>query len=749
MAASTQSIGSVRAYNNRKWQHTPTKALRVPEIFAEQLKEIARQLDSGNPALIPQQESFSGMSLERLLEIQASLSEAIEIAKEAACDRRLEEAITFLAARCDGAASEDSKGFNAFDAKFGKWLAAEIHSGTPLRKRQAQSALKMVSKYANTQLALADMSLPKWETIEHQYGDEPPVPASEEIATRLELHGNKIYSYSPCSSEGLAKVKAVEPKGSWHSEDKSWRFSTEAARPLLEAFGDYEYIDPAIQAIALEQEREEAIAAQAKLEAAHQAGKALTELIANANLDEPLPCGWTLFQHQKEAVEWLLAHQRGTLYRGGILADHMGLGKTVSALIAARVLSVANNNLPVLVVAPASLRDNWIREAQKVGVAIEIFSWAKVPKPLNTQRYIVIADEAHYAQNLASARTKKLLSLAEHENCLATWLLTGTPLKNGRPSNLFPLLQAIAHPLAADKRHYEEYYCNGYFKEIGRKSVWDVTGSAHLDELSKNLSDALLRRTKDECLDLPEKQRVRRAADLTTTQMRIYKADLAILAQEYRDRIAGAKAKAEAEEDDEEARKLWVEARNLENAQALVTLGMMRKVGSLHKVDSACALAEELLEQGQQVVIFTEFLESAKLLYSSLEGCAELLTGETKQDDRQKIVDRFQAGESKVFIGTISAGGVGLTLTAASHVILVDRPWTPGDAEQAEDRCHRIGQSLAVFAYWLQLGVIDDLMDNLISEKQERIDLVLKGKQKSLSDLDSPSVIAKYLMSVL
>ncbi|KAB0238284.1 DEAD/DEAH box helicase [Microcystis aeruginosa EAWAG127a] len=67
--------------------------------------------------------------------------------------------------------------------------------------------------------------------------------------------------------------------------------------------------------------------------------------------------------------------------------------------------------------------------------------------------------------------------------------------------------------------------------------------------------------------------------------------------------------------------------------------------------------------------------------------------GKRNRKNRQAIVDRFQAGTSKIFIGTIKAGGVGLTLTAANQVILVDRPWTPGDADQAEDRCYRIGQN--------------------------------------------------------
>jgi len=174
-------------------------------------------------------------------------------------------------------------------------------------------------------------------------------------------------------------------------------------------------------------------------------------------------------------------------------------------------------------------------------------------------------------------------------------------------------------------------------------------------------------------------------------------------------------------------------------------------VGSLYKVPAAIEYTAELLEQGQAVVIFTEYLESAKALYKALSeiACCEILTGETKQEERQAIIDRFQSGTSKIFIGTIKAGGVGVTLTAANQVILVDRPWIPGDAEQAEDRCYRIGQNNTVNAYWIQLGVIDEAIDSLLAEKRDRIELVLKGKRKTLRGLSKPAELAKELLEIL
>jgi hypothetical protein len=89
-------------------------------------------------------------------------------------------------------------------------------------------------------------------------------------------------------------------------------------------------------------------------------------------------------------------------------------------------------------------------------------------------------------------------------------------------------------------------------------------------------------------------------------------------------------------------------------------------------------------------------------------------------------VDRFQAGRDTLLVSTFGVGGLGYTLHRARHVVLLERPWTPGDAEQAEDRCHRIGMQGSLQCHWLQLGVADQLVDGLIASKAQRIDLLLQ-----------------------
>ena len=556
-----------------------------------------------------------------------------------------------------------------------------------------------------------------------------------------EPDSSKIAVYSPYDPTGERQriCKSIEGY-SFDGDDKSWHFPKDAIAQVLEAFPEDEYWwkDDRLKVWCEEekQKQKELEERLAREEEARQQRRKLDRMILENNIssldsdiDKPLANGWELRSYQKEGVSWLIRRQRGGVYRGGILADHMGLGKTIEALTAAKILQSYSYCCHVFVICPVSLIENWQREAERVGVKIEIFSnhYRKIPQPVSS-KYIAIADEAHYFQNPKSARTKKIKELVEHENCIASWLLTGTPIKNGSPINLFPLLEMCQHKLAEDKNHYIDRYCAPVHRKYGKQSFWDVTGAAHLDELSAKTKDVILRRTKKECLkELPDKMRLYKAIELESKEKKAYQKKFKELLADYHRRVKLREVDGAAE--------------------ALVTLNYIRKLNSKYKVPTAIALAEELLEQGQQVVIFTEFVEPAKALYKEFKQISELLTGDTK--DRQGAVDRFQNGESKLFIGTTKAGGVGITLTAASNVILVDRPWTPGDAEQAEDRCYRLGQQNSVFVNWLQLGVVDESIDNLLAEKQRNIDLVLAGKNKAQIKTKSSKEFAEELLGNL
>jgi superfamily II DNA helicase RecQ len=136
------------------------------------------------------------------------------------------------------------------------------------------------------------------------------------------------------------------------------------------------------------------------------------------------------------------------------------------------------------------------------------------------------------------------------------------------------------------------------------------------------------------------------------------------------------------------------------------------------------------------VVIFTSFVKVAASVHKKLEESGwsgELLTGETPAKKRQTMVDNFQGGLSPVFVCTFGAGGVGLTLTASRTVILLDRPWTPGDAAQAEDRVRRIGQKYPVKSIWISAFDVDRQIDQMLESKTQTSNTVLNtaGKDKT------------------
>jgi len=459
--------------------------------------------------------------------------------------------------------------------------------------------------------------------------------------------------------------------------------------------------------------------------ASNAAAEKLTDLISEVDLDSPLPSGKTLFPHQKEAVSWLLGHII-VGRKGAILSDKMGLGKTLSALVAALILR-KRYGYEVHVICPASLVLNWKREAAETGLELAgVYTWSKIPAILPPNS-ILIADEAHYAQSMTSNRTKAFLKLSLLVKVV--FPLTGTPMKNGLPINLFPLLKAVGHSLGRNSHHYELHYCGARKETLGStgRTFWNTRRATNLHELSTMTSDVILARTKEECVDLPAKLLEMRQVVLSPAEQKEYNQGLDAIAKKYREMVEANILDAEAE--------------------SLVSLMAIRQLTSKYKIPHTLELAKEILEEGASVIIFTVFRDTAAQLAKELGG--ELLTGDTSKAERQAIVDRIQAKTSRVFVGTIGAGGVGITLTAANYVIMHDREWTPGDNEQAADRAHRIGQTNTVNVYWMQLGVTDTAIDTYLEQKTERIQIVMKNKKKSLSTKGGIKKLASDLLNFL
>ncbi len=417
-----------------------------------------------------------------------------------------------------------------------------------------------------------------------------------------------------------------------------------------------------------------------------------TRLRQIADTDAPLKNGRNLYSYQKEGVQELLSLKKA------ILAWDMGLGKTVTALVAAKAFWKLHR-CPVIVLCPLGKVSDWLEEAAMVGVPIIAASHhhETIPAP-PTRSYCLIVDEAHEFSNFSSLRTQRFLALATALPCRSVFLLTGTPLRNGQPENLCPLLQAVGHPAARSKQQYSARYKKG----------------KNLDELHKAITQTypvLLRRTKKQCLkDLPPKTRVLAKAEIAQPAMDEYHRMLTEFRRSYKEKIAAGLVSSQGE--------------------AIATLTKLRHAASKAKVQTAIALAQEALEQDSQVVIFGAFKDTQYLVARALK--AEVLNGDTPQDQRANIVKRFQAGRQKVLVCAFGVAGVGITLTAADTVILIDRGWSPAENLQAEDRIHRISQTVPTTAVWVQAFEIDFRIDRVLQAKQDRINLILEGKRKTM-----------------
>lgn len=506
----------------------------------------------------------------------------------------------------------------------------------------------------------------------------------------------------PFDAVTQAQLRAIRPAGRWLPRRSCWEFPLEAAVVLqAQLAGRFPIEAELARWLAWLQQPLPPLPPH-------------RQLLTSADLEQPLADGRRAYAHQRAAARWLLAR------RGAVLADAMGLGKTLSALLAARAM-VRCADCRLVVLAPAGLHRHWQQEALAVGVHLELHSWARIPVALPEAGTVLIADEAHFAQSMAAARTRAFLRLARHPRLRAIWLLTGTPMKNGRPSQLFPLLAAIGHPLGRDQGAFEERYCQGHWREQGGRRLWQASGASHLEELQRLVRPLLLHRRKQQCLDLPPKQRRIQPVLLEAAAARGFQHQLDLRVDEYRRRAARGEVRRDAE--------------------ALALLTALRQIGSQYKLPAAAALVADLLGAGEAVVVFTAFVATARLLLGHFGGPERgvLLTGQVPPPRRQQLVDGFQAGRRPLLVATYGTAGLGFTLHRARHVVLVERPWTPGDAEQAEDRCHRIGMGASLTSHWLQLGVADQLVDDLIAAKAERISLLLSRRpqegRQALPDL--------------
>lgn len=469
--------------------------------------------------------------------------------------------------------------------------------------------------------------------------------------------------------------------------------------------------------------------------------KVLNELRSPTNDSGALPgptLRATLRPYQEHGVRWLgFLNQLGL---GACLADDMGLGKTIQVLSLFLVLKARNiPKSPHLLVAPASLLGNWRAEAERFAPTLRLkiahSSGDGVTKSscsnadlvittygtLATTDWLskatwdtVVLDEAQAIKNPGTRQARAVGTL----DARVRLALTGTPVEN-RAGDLWSLFHFLQPGLLGTATEFKNF----------AKARDD--SPARWGPLRTLISPYLLRRLKTDpavAPDLPAKTEMSAECGLTREQAALY--------QRTVDDLAEALDNA-----DGMARRGVVLASLLRFKQICNHPSQWLgdggwELGRSSKLQRVEELVEPIAQRQEKVLVFTQFREAVAPLAASLSRCfgrpGLILHGGTPIKERQLIVDRFQADESIPFVVlSLKAGGTGLNLTAATHVIHFDRWWNPAVEEQATDRAFRIGQKHPVFVHKLVCrGTVEERVDALLRDKRALAKELLSGSDE-------------------
>ena len=458
----------------------------------------------------------------------------------------------------------------------------------------------------------------------------------------------------------------------------------------------------------------------------------------------------TLRPYQREGLSWL--RFLTTLGLGACLADDMGLGKTIQVLALLlcdrRDAAGRQGGSPSLLVVPASLLGNWRSEAARFAPSLKLCflhpaetdrqtlaEIADAPEAhladtdlvvttyamLVRQTWLaevswrlVILDEAQAVKNPATRQSRAVRKLPAH----ARIALTGTPVEN-RLGDLWALFDFLNPGLLGSLKVFQSF--------VKRLQAREENPFAPLRRL---VGPYILRRLKtdrDIITDLPEKTETARYCHLTRPQVKLYEQV-----------VRAMKREMEAESDGGIARRGMVLRSLLRLKQVCNHPSQLSGDGGYRPTDSGkflrlAEICEELAERQEKVLVFTQFREIIDPLAGHLAaifGRAGLvLHGATGVGQRRLLVDRFQDDDGPpFFILSLKAGGTGLNLTAASHVVHFDRWWNPAVENQATDRAFRIGQRRNVLVHkFMTTGTVEERIDRMIAEKQKLADDVLAG----------------------
>lgn len=459
-----------------------------------------------------------------------------------------------------------------------------------------------------------------------------------------------------------------------------------------------------------------------------------------------------LFDYQEQGVKYMLNN------KNCLLLDVPGLGKSIQTIYLAEELKAQKNYEHCLIICGInSLKNNWKKEIIKHSTEDCIIIGEKINSKGNIsytsikeraeQLYqpikeffvilnveslrdsliidaiinsknkfdLILCDEVHKLGNPSALQTKNFLKLAKvGERHVA---MTGTLLTNS-PLNAYSPLKFIGKENST-WTNFKNFYCN-YEQVFGHMQI---AGYKNIEYLKDEIDSCSIRRDKS-MLDLPPKTIIPEFIDMNTDQKKFYD-DLVKGVTEEADRVNISEGSLLG---------LVVRLRQATSCPSLLT----SKDILPSKIERAIDLVDEIISQGEKVVIFSTFKEPVYLLVEKLKKYNPLVgTGDIQDKVVSDNIDKFQNDDKyKVFIGTSQKMGTGITLTAANYMILIDTEWTWANFEQVTDRIHRIGSNKPVFIYNLICNnTIDERVWNIINRKKDIADYVIDNKINNIDEL--------------
>lgn len=431
--------------------------------------------------------------------------------------------------------------------------------------------------------------------------------------------------------------------------------------------------------------------------------KAIQESYAEtADIEVPVPQGLTLYPFQKAAIAYALKRP------GVLFGDAPGLGKSLEAIGTVNTLPDA---ISVLVICPASVKINWSREWAKwdiknlsIGIAngptlpetnVVILNYdvlKKYKEQIQARNWdVLIGDEIHYCSNYKAIRTKMVFGSYKDQippiQATKKLFLSGTPISN-KITHLWPIVKALdPKGLGLDWEYFMTRYAGGV--KINGMWGFDLPPS-NLEELQARLrSSIMVRRTKEQVLpELPPK--LRKVVEIEVVGRKLKKL--------IKDETKAAEAIYGTWEQCQE------NLRDLEEAEKpkLDTISSLRKEVALAKVPAVIEHLEDALEQEDKIICFAHHKEVITLLLDHFKDVAVKVDGSMNPSSRQVSIDRFMTDPAcRLFIGSMTACGEGITLTSSSHVVFAELDWLPKTILQCEDRSNRIGQKDSVFIEYI------------------------------------------------